>query len=55
MMNMQSLRTADIIICQGYWFVESGQWQVEQKLVIGGQNFEEQTHTWLIREADKKM
>lgn len=26
----------------------------EQKLVIGGQNFEEQTHTWLIREADKK-
>ena len=26
MMNMQNLRTADIIICQGYWFVESGQW-----------------------------
>lgn len=26
----------------------------EQKLVIGGQNFEEQTHTWSIREADKK-
>ena len=22
--------------------------------MIGGQNFEEQTHTWLIREADKK-
>ena len=30
MMNMQSLHTADIIICQGYWFVESGQWQVNK-------------------------
>lgn len=26
----------------------------EQKLVIGDQNFEEQTYTWSIREADKK-
>ena len=24
------LATADIIICQGYWFVESGQWQVNK-------------------------
>ena len=37
-----------VLVC-GAWSVAS-----EQKLVIGGQNFEEQTHTWLIREADKK-
>lgn len=37
-----------VLVC-GEWSVVS-----EQKLVIGGQNFEEQTHTWLIREADKK-
>lgn len=37
-----------VLVC-GEWSVAS-----EQKLVIGGQNFEEQTHTWLIREADKK-
>ena len=37
-----------VLVC-GEWSVAS-----EQKLVIDGQNFEEQTHTWLIREADKK-
>ena len=51
-----------VLVC-GAWSVASerklvisGEWSVtsEQKLVIGGQNFEERTHTWSIREADKK-
>ena len=39
---------AELAYCRYYHLAS------EQKLVIGGQNFEEQTHTWLIREADKK-
>ena len=50
---------AELAYCRYYHLprvLVCGEWSVasEQKLVIGGQNFEEQTHTWLIREADKK-
>lgn len=50
---------AELAYCRYYHLPKvlvCGEWSVvsEQKLVIGGQNFEEQTHTWLIREADKK-
>ena len=50
---------AELAYCRYYQLprvLVCGEWSVvsEQKLVIGGQNFEEQTHTWLIREADKK-
>ena len=50
---------AELAYCRYYHLprvLVCGEWSVvsEQKLVIGGQNFEKQTHTWLIREADKK-
>ena len=50
---------AELAYCRYYHLprvLVCGEWSVasEQKLVIGGQNFEERTHTWLIREADKK-
>lgn len=50
---------AELAYCRYYHLprvLVCGEWSVasEQKLVIDGQNFEEQTHTWLIREADKK-
>ena len=50
---------AELAYCRYYHLprvLVCGEWSVasEQKLVIGDQNFEEQTHTWLIREADKK-
>ena len=50
---------AELAYCRYYHLprvLVCGEWSVasEQKLVIGGQNFEEQIHTWLIREADKK-
>ena len=50
---------AELAYCRYYHLprvLVCGEWSVasEQKLVIGGQNFEELTHTWLIREADKK-
>ena len=50
---------AELAYCRYYHLprvLVCGEWSVasEQKLVIGGKNFEEQTHTWLIREADKK-
>lgn len=50
---------AELAYCRYYHLprvLVCGEWSVvsEQKLVIGGQSFEEQTHTWLIREADKK-
>ena len=50
---------AELAYCRYYHLprvLVCGEWSVasEQNLAIGGQNFEEQTHTWLIREADKK-
>lgn len=50
---------AELAYCRYYHLprvLVCGEWSVasEQKLVIGGHNFEKQTHTWLIREADKK-
>lgn len=50
---------AELAYCRYYHLprvLVCGEWSVasEQNLVIGGQNFEEQIHTWLIREADKK-